>query len=149
MPGNIPNGSKPKGNSDSGTCCCRMSWIVVMFTTAGVTFATSVATSGVPGRTGGVANGAGAAGAPGAGVTGLAAWAMCRSQPAPMARAAAMRRGPNLRFVMLDLSRRQYLADDAPVKLGQYFHPKQRLVQAGAFGLEMWHKAAPCPRAPN
>ncbi len=33
---------------------------VVMLTTAGRTFATSVAMSGVPGKTGGVANGAGA-----------------------------------------------------------------------------------------
>src|SRR5947209_7384986 len=105
-----------------------MSWIVVMLTTAGVTFATSVATSGVPGRTGGVANGAGAAGTVGAasgalGGVGFAAWAKCLWQPAPVPSAAARKMGPNFRFVMAEPlgSNRKYLPLAPAVKFRRGF----------------------------
>src|SRR4051812_32584665 len=111
-----------------------------MLTTAGVTLATSVATSGVPGSTGGVANGAGVAGADAgvaAGEDGFAAWAKCRWQPAPRPSAVARTMGPSFRVVMLSLS-------GGP--LGPLnFHPKLGFVQVRGIvkssESEMWHKA--------
>src|SRR5262249_48835351 len=75
-----------------------------MFTTAGVTLATSVATSGVPGSTGGALKGAGVEGAAamGGAATGPAARASCRWHPAPMPSASARKTGPNFRFVMMN-----------------------------------------------
>ncbi len=74
---------KPPNGSACGTFT---TWTVGMLTTEGFTYSTSVAMSGVPGRTGGVAKGAWACGASG----GEAAEAECW-QPVPRDRASAVK----------------------------------------------------------
>ncbi len=64
------------------------SWMVVMFTTAGFTLATRVATSGVPVSTGGVEKGAGVWARPSPPAAEAACW-----QPVPRARARATATG--------------------------------------------------------
>src|SRR5579883_3151859 len=81
----------------SGMRCMCTSCTLVMLTTAGLTFATSVATSGVPGRTGGEANGAGACAA---GPGGPAAPAECW-QPAAERTSTREATGRSLRVVMI------------------------------------------------
>src|SRR5688572_15025136 len=73
--------------------------MVVMLTTAGVTRATSVATSGVPARTGGVVNGAGTDGAAPL-VAGSVACAMPPSSPTARERAAVRKRELVFRLAM-------------------------------------------------
>src|SRR5258706_10645837 len=143
----MPKGSKPKGNMDSGGCMCT-SWTVVMFATAGVTLAASIATSGVPGRTGGTANGAPAPG-------GLAARAGRPWQAIARPKRTATTKEPAIFRVMTKPPRAEanYLPVLQSVKLASPARlppetvrqcsavPPAKVAKVDAVSTRMWHKA--------